>query len=438
MNAFTPTSDSGLWQDREIRFDSPPKLLEPTKSETLHPLSLSSVSDSKSNPPTIGTLYLTSLRLLFISSKSNRVNLSIGLNCLTPLIPFPEPRVVDSPSENEGGGGLKGVWNLTASYSRVKFEFVFEFPWMENTLEVINSWRSVVEMYASTKWYREVRMRAGMVEKIEGEGGEEEGWMLKMLEGERVIKETPGVMNLTSSHGTLGTLTLTSHRTSWHAHLDPQTLNVSIPHAQMVKVYVQSGTKYGTALVIEIEPRVGGFKLGFQIDGNAEIKNWEAAVKAAHKSFWSNPDFGVGHSALARTSSSSTSVSRDSLNMRASQSILNLSQQKQEPKEEDLAPMDSTPSELAFELADRILHHLNYTYHPPPPQPSENAPSEIARRKLLGDWIGGLAGMGGGRTAEEVGVFWDEGYTGLAMEKVKIDSNSGSAKVGTKGLWRLA
>ena len=68
-----------VWQDREIRFDTPLKNLQPRKGEVVID-SINSVEDTKGNNGERGKLFVTNLRLIWESHKNPKTNLSIGFN----------------------------------------------------------------------------------------------------------------------------------------------------------------------------------------------------------------------------------------------------------------------------------------------------------------------------------------------------------------------
>jgi Bardet-Biedl syndrome 5 protein len=70
-----------IWQDRDVRFDIKPNLLECRRGERLID-SLNSVEDSKGNNGARGALQVTNLRLIWVSHAKDRINLSIGLNTI--------------------------------------------------------------------------------------------------------------------------------------------------------------------------------------------------------------------------------------------------------------------------------------------------------------------------------------------------------------------
>eukprot|EP00606_Chrysophyceae_sp_TOSAG23-5_P000874 GSChrysophyteH2.ASY1.ANO1.807.1 assembled CDS len=70
-----------VWQDREIRFDSKPDLLECRKGEIAID-SINAVEDTKGNNGAKGYLIVTNLRVIWVAKDNNAINLSIGLGCI--------------------------------------------------------------------------------------------------------------------------------------------------------------------------------------------------------------------------------------------------------------------------------------------------------------------------------------------------------------------
>ena len=100
-----------VWQDREVRFDSPISALDCRTGETVidsmvkmcfspsagshHsltttaspglPLLQSQIEDTKGNNGEQGQLTMTNLRLMWVSDKSHRTNLTLGYNCIVSI-----------------------------------------------------------------------------------------------------------------------------------------------------------------------------------------------------------------------------------------------------------------------------------------------------------------------------------------------------------------
>jgi len=72
------------WQDRELRFDAKIVDLKLRRGEEEID-SINSVEDSKGNNGDRGFLVITNLRLIWVSHKRPRTNLSVGLNSIVKL-----------------------------------------------------------------------------------------------------------------------------------------------------------------------------------------------------------------------------------------------------------------------------------------------------------------------------------------------------------------
>ena len=81
-----PPPGSYIWQDRDIRFDSPPHSQTCWGGEYIID-SINSVEDTKGNNGSRGSLVVTNLRIMWISHKSTRTNLSIGFSTVVGITP---------------------------------------------------------------------------------------------------------------------------------------------------------------------------------------------------------------------------------------------------------------------------------------------------------------------------------------------------------------
>lgn len=70
-----------VWQDREIRFDVIATLLQPRRGEVLID-TISSVEDTKGNNGDKGNLMITNMRLIWFSDTQQRINLTVGFDCI--------------------------------------------------------------------------------------------------------------------------------------------------------------------------------------------------------------------------------------------------------------------------------------------------------------------------------------------------------------------
>ena len=81
MNLLMEDDELSIWQDREIRFDITFEELKLINGE-FEIDSINSVEDTKGNNGEKGSLRVTNLRLIWVSHKNIKINLSIGHNCI--------------------------------------------------------------------------------------------------------------------------------------------------------------------------------------------------------------------------------------------------------------------------------------------------------------------------------------------------------------------
>lgn len=258
-----------VWQDREIRFDSHPALLECRKGEVIID-SMNSVEDTKGNNGERGSLVVTNLRLLWISHRSNFVNLSIGYNAFLS--------VATKQAHSKLRGSTLALCILAKGKSR--FEFVFT-SLVKNSPRLFSTVQAVSRAYDTSKLYRDIKLRGSVIKDSQ----------LIMLPDEHVFTHVTGVWNLSSDQGNLGALFITNVRVVWHASL-AQNFNVSIPYMQMRNVRVRN-SKFGLALVVEAYARSGGYILGFRIDSDTELRQLYEEIDRLRDVFTEKPIFGV-------------------------------------------------------------------------------------------------------------------------------------------------
>ena len=75
---------NSVWQDRDIKFDVNPSLLDLRKGEFLIDR-LSRVEDTKGNNGEAGELSITNLRVIWQSNRHAHTNLSIGYNSIVSI-----------------------------------------------------------------------------------------------------------------------------------------------------------------------------------------------------------------------------------------------------------------------------------------------------------------------------------------------------------------
>lgn len=270
---MTAKSEQDLvWQDREIRFDVPYSQLQLLKGE--HEIdSINSVEDTKGNNGDKGALMITNLRLIWISHKHPRTNLSIGYNCIMNT----SIRLANSRLR----GNTEALYVMT-KYQTTRFEFIFT-SLVHRSPRLFTTVQAVFRAYETSKLYRDLKLRGAIIKDKQ----------LILLPDENVYTRVSGVWNLSSEQGNLGTFFVTNVRLVWHANL-AENFNVSIPYLQMKTIKVRD-SKFGPALVIETAQRSGGYILGFRVDPSEALQSVFEEIRSLHEVYSNNPIFGVNH-----------------------------------------------------------------------------------------------------------------------------------------------
>lgn len=142
-----------IWQDRQIRFDIPVAQLQPRKGETVVD-SINQVEDTKGNNGDKGSLIITNLRLIWFGDSNQRINLSVGFDCIL------NTEIKDTNSL------LKGTTQalfLRTRYEQSKYEFIFT-SLVKNSPRLFTSFQAVIRSYETTKMYRDLKLRGAIVQ----------------------------------------------------------------------------------------------------------------------------------------------------------------------------------------------------------------------------------------------------------------------------------
>lgn len=235
------------------------------------------VEDSKGRNG-LGTLWITNLRMIWVSASQSKTNMSIGLNCIA----YVHFNMIDSNTF-----GRVRAPHLMTQVGYSKFEFMFGirdsassplFAAMENALV----------RYKATKVYREVLLK--------------EKWLLNestgqpaVFYGERIEREFERCDNVAATERFAGRMVVTNCRIVWINCANPDTVNVSVPFCQMKGASVRS-TNFGKAVVVEtqlitpLNSKAGqNYVLGFAFEDPYQ------PLKLVQKLFleWkANPNFG--------------------------------------------------------------------------------------------------------------------------------------------------
>jgi len=259
-----------VWQDREIRFDVHPSQLELRKGE-FEIDSINAVEDTKGNNGEKGSLAITNLRLIWLSQRSARTNLSIGYNCVLSI------NIKTATSRLRGN--TQALYVMT-KYTDTKFEFIFT-NLVRGSPRLFTTVQAVYRAYDTSKLYRDLKLRAAIVKDKS----------LILLPSEQVYNRVQGIWNLSSDQGNLGTFYITNVRIVWHANL-AENFNVSMPYLQIKTIRIRD-SKFGHALVIETSRESGGYILGFRVDPAERLEEILKELQSLHKVYSASPIFGV-------------------------------------------------------------------------------------------------------------------------------------------------
>lgn len=266
---------SYIWQDREIRFDAAPVDLECRKGEDIIE-ALDPVEDTKGNNGDQGELRITNLRLIWVSKKTRRTNITIGFNCVTSI------NIKDANSRLKGN--TQALYVMT-KFHQQRFEFIFTSLAKANT-RLFAVVQTVFKSYDASRLYRDLKLRGALIQDRE----------LKLLPTEQTYSRVNGVWNLSSEQGNLGTFFISNVRVVWYANL-AESFNVSMPYMQIKSIRVRE-SKFGQALVIETTPQSGGYILGFKIDPKETLDYVHKEIMSLWQTYAQTPVFGVEAKAI--------------------------------------------------------------------------------------------------------------------------------------------
>tara|TARA_B110001452_G_scaffold256248_1_gene249423 strand:+ start:117 stop:1154 length:1038 start_codon:yes stop_codon:yes gene_type:complete len=272
MLSRKPAEEDGIWQDRDIRFDTQPAQLELRAGEAQID-SINSVEDTKGNNGEKGSLSITNLRLIWICHRNSRINLSIGYNAVVSI----NIRTANSRLR----GNTQALYVMT-KFNNSRFEFVFT-NLVRQSPRLFTTVQAVYRAYDTSRLYRDLKLRGAIIKNKS----------LILLPNEQMYNKVAGVWNLSSDQGNLGTFFITNVRLVWHANM-AENFNVSIPFLQMKVVRVRD-SKFGPALVVETSQRCGGYILGFRVDPADQLQAVFQEVQSLHAVFSNTPVFGVDY-----------------------------------------------------------------------------------------------------------------------------------------------
>jgi Bardet-Biedl syndrome 5 protein len=217
-----------VWQDREIRFDSPAEELGLRRGE-FEVDRAENIEDTRAYPDEPGRLIVTNLRVMWISVKKPHHNVSVGFN------------TVSNVTIHTMGGQQRGLTQalfLIAKCDEERLEFTFTNMEKNNSPRVFISVQGLLGRYETSRLYRDVFTKG--VARIKDK-------QLIPLKQEELSSKIVGVwLKYNGKQSTKGTVILTNIRCIWFSD-SADTNNISIPYIQMV-----SGIHTNTTVVLTL------------------------------------------------------------------------------------------------------------------------------------------------------------------------------------------
>ncbi|XP_015190454.1 PREDICTED: Bardet-Biedl syndrome 5 protein homolog isoform X2 [Polistes dominula] len=258
-----------MWQDKEIRFDVFYNQMQLRAGEMVVD-KLDLIEDTKGNSGDNGRLIVTNLRILWHSLSLPRINLSIGFNTFVTI------------NSKTIKGGYTQALHILTSFRNSQYEFIFTNLDSKSTRHY-TSVIGVYRAYTSSKIYREIKLRSGIINENR----------LTLLPHEKVQSSSPDVWNLSVEQGNVGTLIVTNIRLVWFADMNNQ-FNVSIPYLSIASVTIRN-SKFGPTLVVLSDENNGGYILGFRINPIQKLNTLHKEINILVTAYNKSPIFGVDY-----------------------------------------------------------------------------------------------------------------------------------------------
>ncbi|XP_012173939.1 Bardet-Biedl syndrome 5 protein homolog isoform X1 [Bombus terrestris] len=231
------------------------------------------IEDSKGNAGDTGRLIITNLRIIWHSSFLPRINLSIGYNtCIT----------INTKTIHSLQGKHVQALHILASFRHCRYEFLFTNQDLKSTRHY-TSVIGVYRAYVSSKIYREIKLRSGIINDKQ----------LTLLPLETVHSTLQDIWNLSLEQGNVGTFIVTNIRLVWFADMNYQ-FNISIPYLIIANITVKN-SKFGPTLVVTSTESSGGYILGFQVNPIQKLHTVYKEILMLLKAFEKSPIFGIDY-----------------------------------------------------------------------------------------------------------------------------------------------
>ncbi|KAI9318297.1 Bardet-Biedl syndrome 5 protein [Zopfochytrium polystomum] len=272
-----PAPTTPYWQDRLIRFDVRGKrLLEPRSGE--HVIAVyNSVEDIQGNPGSLGTIFITTLRIIWVSDRAKAVNLSIGWATVTTLSHETSDSILSGTDQR---------LQIIATFNSNRFGFNFAFRGREAGNECPIERAAMAHAAYTSSWeYRDIKVGGINVD----DAGE-----LELLEWEWVyFKRT--MRSITGISRPQGAFYVTNIRIAWTDERDSWN-SISVPFSQLDGVETLPSPQ-GYLLVLSSRPAISSSqsvqKMAFQGESSVDVKLLLNQIQSAASAYAASPIFGI-------------------------------------------------------------------------------------------------------------------------------------------------
>jgi len=252
QGGYRPTE---VWEFCEVRVNASQMALRTRSGERL----LDSFCWTPEYTGERGKLSVTNLRLVWMSSKDKRSNVSIGFDCVQSLT------------------GTSDRLHVRTEFKGTGHEFVFAGCGNNASTRI----QAVLNFHEKTMLYRYVVLRKLII------GANTE---LLTLPNEKVYEKIHAC-NLGPGGTSSGVLILTNVRVVWFSS-EMNRFNVSIPHIQ-TRLCALRNCSFGLALVLETWASSGAYKFGFKTDPEAAVTEAWTHIFNVWKLYTTMPIFGL-------------------------------------------------------------------------------------------------------------------------------------------------
>lgn len=257
-----------IWQDREVRFDSPKDDLNLIKGEVTVD-TLTNIEDIKGGNGDIGPMIFTNLRILWYCQTNIKINLSIGYDCILSSD--------IKTAESKLGGQMKALY-LKSKFNGNRFEFVFN-ALGDFSPKMFTSFHQIYKAYDSTRLYRDLKMKGFLTQDKN----------IIVLQNETILQKVNNVHIVNNDQTVNGIFLSTNIRFVWYSSVIDN-FNVSLPFIHIKSIKTKD-SKAGKLLLVETNKFIGGNNFAFKFPD--QLDTYCSDLNSIWKKSIDMPMFGV-------------------------------------------------------------------------------------------------------------------------------------------------